>query len=939
MMSVGKCLKKQSLVFLILITSIYSVSGQAENASLDGGVLTLPVVVVGDILYYVELITIPGTEPTEFSLGNAAQIFDVSTEGATTLSGATLSVPSVDVEGKFYWYDLSLVSETPITLRLSGSGLDPTVQREEAIALYDSNVSKNLVQTRCIACHVDGGVARDSALLFQWPSTSSLLNNFASFEALLNSQDNDSDYILSKVAGNDHTGGIQAAVGSSDYNDLSLFLGLLGNSITSSTASVSSQQFFSKATLKTPEATLRRAAIMLAGRLPTDVEIAAVSSGDVSDLRQVLRGVMDGDAFHQFLLEGANDKLLVRGVRQVNLLGGCTACYPVYINHRISLDLASIEKNGARYDYESQRFYQGSDQGLIESPLELIAYVVENDFPYSEILTADYMMLNPLANLSVAGTANFVNEDDNAEFQPGRMVEVYSPAPGAVYERIPEINSDRVLDPGPLRIDYPHAGVLNTASFLNRYPSTATNRNRARARWTFLNFLDIDIERSAPRTIDPVALADTNNPTMFNENCTVCHILMDPVAGAFQNYGDEGFYREAWGGLDSLDEFYKHPEDGSATSYQNGDTWYRGMRTPGVFVEVAPDAGNSIQWLAGKIVTEPGFGRAAVKFWWPTLMGTSVLKLPEVESDINYQAQLLAYDAQNSTIQTLAGQFIQGGMNLKDLFVEMMMTEWFRLESIDNTSLSEDMRQAHELAEVGSEMLLTPERLQLKTASITGFNWGSDVRWPTDEMITGLGDTYRLYYGGINSASVTKRSTELTPLMSTVAMTHALESACPIVVKEFLLPNEQRRLFDGISDSVTPDNGEAAIRQKLVDLHWKMLGKHFSLDSVEISDAYQLFADSWQERVDQAPEGGGLTWGGEGCEFWRDKFFFDDTEIQNEYSSIVPADRYDGWPSISWDWDVINPYLNSVSYDAQHTKQAWVTVITYLMTHYNYLYE
>lgn len=42
-------------------------------------------------------------------------------------------------------------------------------------------------------------------------------------------------------------------------------------------------------------------------------------------------------------------------------------------------------------------------------------------------------------------------------------------------------------------IDYPHAGALNTQAFLNRYPSTETNRNRARARWTFYHFLGIDI--------------------------------------------------------------------------------------------------------------------------------------------------------------------------------------------------------------------------------------------------------------------------------------------------------------------------------------------------------------------------------------------------------------------------------------------------------------
>ena len=90
--------------------------------------------------------------------------------------------------------------------------------------------------------------------------------------------------------------------------------------------------------------------------------------------------------------------------------------------------------------------------------------------------------------------------------------------------------------------EWPHAGVLSTQAWLARYPSTDTNRNRARARWTYYHFLGVDIEKSAPRTTDPVALADTNNPTMNNSACTICHQRLDPVAGAYQSFGDFGHY-------------------------------------------------------------------------------------------------------------------------------------------------------------------------------------------------------------------------------------------------------------------------------------------------------------------------------------------------------------------------------------------------------------
>ena len=44
---------------------------------------------------------------------------------------------------------------------------------------------------------------------------------------------------------------------------------------------------------------------------------------------------------------------------------------------------------------------------------------------------------------------------------------------------------------------------------------------------------------------------------MHNPACTVCHSVLDPVAGSFQDYGDDGFYKDQWEGMDSLHELYK----------------------------------------------------------------------------------------------------------------------------------------------------------------------------------------------------------------------------------------------------------------------------------------------------------------------------------------------------------------------------------------------
>ena len=172
---------------------------------------------------------------------------------------------------------------------------------------------------------------------------------------------------------------------------------------------------------------------------------------------------------------------------------------------------------------------------------------------------------------------------------------------------------------------------------------------------------------------------------MKNPACTVCHSVMDPVAGTFQNYGEEGEYRDALGGQDSLDGFYKFPDDDSYTPYQPGDTWYRDMREPGFDGWIAPDADNSLQWLAEQIVANDRFAEGTVKFWWPAIMGVEVAEPPEDKDDSDFEAMLLASNAQTAEVERLATAFrtgIAGGepYNLKDLLVEITLSPWFRAE-------------------------------------------------------------------------------------------------------------------------------------------------------------------------------------------------------------------------------------------------------------------
>ena len=411
------------------------------------------------------------------------------------------------------------------------------------------------MQSKCVNCHVAGGVSGHTRLVFvRSDAADHETLNLQTFETFLNAVADEGGgiYVLNKIQGVAHGGGEQVPVDSDDFTNMAHFLGLLGEEV--ATAALTPKTLFDTVMLASPRKTLRRAALIFAGRLPTDAEYAAVEHGDESVLRATVRGLMEGPQFHEFLLRASNDRLLTD--RQAIVITPDTGHLLDFADEHYLRAKAAYD-SGDRDSREFHDWYDRVQFGFRRAPLELIAYVVENDRPYTEILTADYIMANPLAAKAYGASTRFDDPADVHEFRKSRITTYYRKGDGFETESDPFVMAGRVLNPGSLRTHYPHAGILNTNAFLIRYPSTATNRNRARSRWTYYHFLGLDIEKSASRTTDPVALADTNNPTMNNPACTVCHSILDPVAGAFQNYGDDGYYKDKWGGLDSLDELYK----------------------------------------------------------------------------------------------------------------------------------------------------------------------------------------------------------------------------------------------------------------------------------------------------------------------------------------------------------------------------------------------
>ena len=216
---------------------------------------------------------------------------------------------------------------------------------------------------------------------------------------------------------------------------------------------------------------------------------------------------------------------------------------------------------------------------------------------------------------------------------------------------------------------------------------------------------------------------------------------------------------------------------------------------PASGAELAPKSGDSLQWLARKIVADPRFAEATVRFWWPAIMGSEVAEPPAEEGDADFEGQLLAANSQGAEVRRLAAGFRQGfngrsRYNLKDLLVEMVLSKWFRADAL---SISDPVREVA-LRHAGARRLLTPEELAHKTAALTGYQWGRYINPSAgvncDAEPNSLTQDFRLLYGGIDSDGITERARNVTSVMAGVAKRYAVQNelSCRHARASILLP-------------------------------------------------------------------------------------------------------------------------------------------------------
>ena len=141
-----------------------------------------------------------------------------------------------------------------------------------------------------------------------------------------------------------------------------------------------------------------------------------------------------------------------------------------------------------------------------DEPLQLLTHIIENDLPYSDIVTADYTMANPvLAQVWDLDTEAADNGWTLAHYTDGR----------------------------------PHAGILSMNGLWQRYPSMGGNANRHRAN-ALSKVLLCDDYLSRPVVISRAAVdqltIDPENAIAENPSCQSCHSSLDPLASHFYGF-------------------------------------------------------------------------------------------------------------------------------------------------------------------------------------------------------------------------------------------------------------------------------------------------------------------------------------------------------------------------------------------------------------------
>jgi len=185
-------------------------------------------------------------------------------------------------------YDTPLINEG-VDTRVDDSSCQTDLQ-------FVANQAWPKILSQCTACHNTQGLAGNTGYVLQNLRSEAQDHIDVSYTY-------ESDHpgvIISKALGQSHGGGTLMLSGSTHHDTLAEFVSRFDNPITNCgdntipTSTLDARALSTKLSITTPSSTLRQAALLLAGTLPTDAQLSAVTE---SNLKATLRSLMSGHNF------------------------------------------------------------------------------------------------------------------------------------------------------------------------------------------------------------------------------------------------------------------------------------------------------------------------------------------------------------------------------------------------------------------------------------------------------------------------------------------------------------------------------------------------------------------------------------------------------------------------------------------------------------------
>ncbi len=703
----------------------------------------------------------------------------------------------------------------------------------------------------CIQCHDPTGVAAEqfADFLLLPPIYPGFIDaNLENIRAIQGYQYDGVPLLLAKPAGlTDHGGGDILPEESEEYAAIVELLAQLDDPL--QCPPPESDASFADVDMLDAYETLRKAALHLNGRLPTEEQLGLLEFGGGTDeaLELALDSLLADPAFETRLVELFNDVFLT----DQYIANNSASRAAQNLNNTQWPNRTPFVQNQLMLPTDERRRI---NKAIAREPLDLIRYIVRYDRPFTEILTATYMVFTPDTAWFYDVDIAFDNPDDPDELQPGLLTTANLPD-----------------------VPWPHSGILSSPMWLNRFPTSSTNRNRHRSRMIYQHFLATNVLELASQAIDPEAGSSIFNPTRNNPVCAKCHRSMDPIAGAFQMFSETDNER-----------LLAEP------------AWHGEMFSPGFGTEEMPptEFANGIQWLAQRVVEDPRFSLSMVFHAYKGLTGADAIKYPTDPGQPGYEGLQIAWENQDAFFRSVASDFELSNYNIKTIFKAIVMSPYYRAR--DMASAPNEAR-AYELTDVGTARLSTPELLARKIEATVGVTW--------DVLLT----DYVILYGGMDSDEITNRLPDVNHIMTQVAMRMANEVACKATAFDFTKPQPERLLFPHVELSDTPLVSEDAIKQNIQHLYARLLGEELELDDPDIERAFTLFADTQFE--------GALSVASD--------------EPESETLAIISTCRATKDPNTGVDLPEEQQIIN----DGTYTVRAWMAVLTYMLMDYRFLYE